>query len=288
MYGPRLSLAVDLDIARVVLGLGFLAVAAAMDWRRRVVKDAVWIAMGAVSLGLGQLDILQAGLPPYLHLMGLATGILYFGVFFGKPIWDEDGIHLRPPRLALYILVPLIVFLVWRRSEYDPAGLDAFYKLLTMPAMIVVAHGMYEFGLLRGGADAKAVMALALLFPGIYPSVGPLPLLRPVPAAAPLLAVVFPFAFIVLVNSALLFLAVPPAFLARNLAAGDAKLPRALFGYRAPLDRVPKYAWLIDRIEDGSPSTRTSRAARRTGRNSFGSCGSTGTNRCGSRRSSRS
>jgi hypothetical protein len=242
---------VDLDLARVALGLGFLAVAAAMDWRRRVVKDGVWIAMGAASLGLGQLDILLAGLPPYLHLMGLATGVLYFGVFFGRPIWDEDGFHVRPPRFALFVLAPVILFLVWRRSADDPIGLDAFWKLLTMPAMIVVAHGMYEFGLLRGGADAKAVMALALLFPGVYPAVGSLPLLRPLPAAASVLAVVFPFAFVVLVNSALLFLVVPLAFLARNLAAGDAKLPRALFGYRVPLDGVPKYAWLMDRIEDG-------------------------------------
>ena len=243
----------DLDLARVALGFGFLAVAGAMDWRRRVVKDGVWIAMGAASLGLGQLDILLAGLPPYLHLMGLATGVLYFGVFFGRPIWDEDGFHVRPPRFALFVLAPVIVFLVWRRSADDPIGLDAFWKLLTMPAMIVVAHGMYEFGLLRGGADAKAVMALALLFPGVYPAVGPLPLLKPVPAAAPILVVVFPFAFVVLVNSALLFLVVPLAFLARNLAAGGAKLPRALFGYRVPLDGVPKYAWLMDRIEDGKP-----------------------------------
>jgi len=65
--------------------------------------------------------------------------------------------------------------------------------------------------------------------------------------------VVFPFAFVVLVNSALLFLVVPLAFLARNLAAGDAKVPRALFGYRVPVNGVPKYAWLMDRIEDGKP-----------------------------------
>jgi len=242
---------VDLNLARVALGLGFLAVAAAMDWRRRVVKDVVWIAMGAASLGLGQIDILQAGLPPYLHLMGLATGVLYFGVFFGRPVWDEDGFHVRPPRFALFVLAPVIVFLVWRRSADDPIGLDAFWKLLTMPAMIVVAHGMYEFGLLRGGADAKAVMALALLFPGIYPHVGPLPVLSLSPLVEPILAVLFPFAFVVLVNAALLFLVMPVVFLARNVAAGDATLPRAVFGYRVSLDAVPKFVWFMDRIEEG-------------------------------------
>ena len=73
------------------------------------------------------------------------------------------------------------------------------------------------------------------------------------PAATPVLAVFFPFAFVVLVDSALLFLVVPLIFLARNAAAGDAKLPRALFGYRVALDAVPSYAWFMDRVENGKP-----------------------------------
>ncbi|MEK6851237.1 MAG: A24 family peptidase C-terminal domain-containing protein, partial [Candidatus Thermoplasmatota archaeon] len=68
------------------------------------------------------------------------------------------------------------------------------------------------------------------------------------------LAATFPFAFIVLVNSAILFLVVPLVLLVRNAAKGDAKLPRALFGFRVPINAVPKYAWLLDRIEDGKPT----------------------------------
>ena len=96
-------------------------------------------------------------------------------------------------------------------------------------------------------------MALALLFPGVYPAIDPLPLWQPAPLLQPILALWFPFAFVVLVDSALLFLVVPLLFLGRNAAAGDLKLPRAFFGYRASLDALPKYVWFMDRIEDGKP-----------------------------------
>ena len=244
----------DLDPPRVLVGLGFLVVAAAMDWRRRLVKDEVWVGMGAVALALVEFDLVQRAVPWPVHLVNAATAVLYFGVFFGKPMWDESGFHIRPPRFALYLAAPVAVILAWRWSVDDPLALDAFYELLTMPAMIVIAHGLYEFGILRGGADAKAVMALALLFPGIYPTLDAFPILRPPPVAEPVLAATFPFAFIVLVNSAILFLVVPLVLLVRNAAKGDAKLPRALFGFRVPINAVPKYAWLLDRIEDGKPT----------------------------------
>ena len=244
----------DLDLPRVLVGLGFLLAAGAMDWRRRVVKDVVWVGMGATALALVELDLIQRGIPWPVHLVSAATAVLYFGVFFGKPMWDESGFRVRPGRFALYLGAPLAVMLAWRWSADDPVALDAFYELLTMPAMVVIAHGLYEFGILRGGADAKAVMAISLLFPGIYPALDSLPLLRPPPAAEPILAVTFPFAFVVLVNSAILFLAAPIVLLARNAAKGDAKSLRALLGSRVPIDAIPKYAWLMDRIEDGKPA----------------------------------
>lgn len=239
----------NLDLARVLVGLGFLLAAAGMDWRRRVVKDAVWIAMGTVALSLVEFDLLQQGAPGSLHLLSVATAILYFGVFLGEPIWGDEGIHLRPVRLLAYLSTPVLVVAAGVWSE-DPWR-NLFWQLFTMPAMIVMAHGLYEFGMLRGGADAKAVMALGLLFPGTYPHVGSLPLLQTSPLVEPILAAWFPFAFVVLVNSALLVLVVPLLFLARNAAAGDARLPRALFGYRVPIDAVPKYVWSMDRIEGG-------------------------------------
>ncbi len=233
------------------MGFAFLAVAAAMDWRSRRVKDEVWIVLGAVGLGLLELELILHEAAPAAHIVSVATAILYFGVFFGEPMWDDDGFHFRPIRLFLYAAVPvLLVFALWGAG----AG-TVVYRLLTMPVMIAVAHAMYYVNLLRGGADAKAVMALALLFPGAYPHVGPFPILTPSALVEPILAVWFPFAFVVLASSALLLLVLPLALLARNAAEGHAPLPRALFGYRVSIDRVPEFAWLMDRVENGERVT---------------------------------
>lgn len=245
----------DLDLPRIVVGLGFLLPAAAMDLRTRRVKDAVWIAFGALALVLVEIDLITANAPGSVHLVSGAAAILYFGVFFGTPMWDEDGFAFRPARFALYLLPPVAVVLAWWSVRDDAANLGSFWRLLTMPGMIVIAHGLYEFGMLRGGADAKAVMALALLFPGTYPHVGSFPLFAPAPIAEPVMAVVFPFVFVVLVNSAILVLVVPLAFLVRNLAAGDRAFPRALFGIRVPIAAIPKHVWFMDRVEGGKPVT---------------------------------
>ena len=241
-----------LDPVRVAVGFGFLLVAAAMDWRSRVVKDEVWVGLGAVSLTVVEVDLVLAAMPWFVHLMSAATAILYFGVFFGKPIWDDDeGVRLRPARLLFYATAPLLIALVGILSSGDSAALGAFWRLLVMPGMIVVAHGLYYMNLLRGGADAKAAMALGLLFPGVYPHVAGFPILSPSPLAEPVLAVWFPFAFVTIVNAALIFVVVPLAFLARNAADRTAKTPRALVGYTVPIDAVPKYTWVLDRVENG-------------------------------------
>lgn len=251
LYPEALSPPVDLDLPRVLVGLGFLVVAAGMDWRKRLVKDEVWVAMGAVALALVEVDLVGSGAPWPLHLVTAATAILFFAVFFGKELWDDEGFHFRIGRILAFLLVPLL--LVAAFALEDPGWFDAYVRLLTMPAMILVAHALYYVGALRGGADAKAVMALALLVPGVYPHLGGFPILTPPPYAAPALALFFPFAFVVLVNAAILVLVVPIALLVRNAAKGDAKLPRALFGYPVPIDGIPRYAWLMDRIEDGKP-----------------------------------
>lgn len=243
----------DLDLPRVVVGLGFLLIAAAMDLRTRRVRDPVWVALGAIALGFVEVDLLASNAPWFLHLMSAATAILYFGVFFGDPLWDERGFEFQAGRFLVYLLAPIAVAAAWWLSREDAATLGAFWRLFTMPGMIVIAHGLFEFGMLRGGADAKALMSLGLLFPGVYPHMDSFPILRPTPVAEPVMSVVFPFAFVVLVNSALLFLVLPFGFLVRNAAAGDASLPRALFGLRVPIDAIPKHVWFMDRIEGGEP-----------------------------------
>lgn len=108
-----------------------------------------------------------------------------------------------------------------------------------------LAYALYWLGLLAGGADAKALMALAVLFP--------LPLHL---GAFPLLASPLPPAFGVLGNALLAFLAVPLALLARNLARRDLRWPHALLGFRMPLARARRaHVWPMEHVQDGEVRT---------------------------------
>ncbi|MDD5778549.1 MAG: A24 family peptidase C-terminal domain-containing protein [Candidatus Thermoplasmatota archaeon] len=116
-------------------------------------------------------------------------------------------------------------------------------------AMSIVLAVPLAFGLLfagMGGADAKALLAIALLaplFPHIQAGVE-LPLWT-----AP---VALPFPFIVFINALLLFLAIPLAFLALNAMRGHLAFPASLLGYRMPASDVgDRFVWPMEKMRDG-------------------------------------
>ncbi|MBI2869594.1 MAG: prepilin peptidase [Chloroflexi bacterium] len=110
---------------------------------------------------------------------------------------------------------------------------------VSVGATLGVTYLFYRFSLF-GAADAKCLIALALLFPA-PPSISFLAFNLPVPAPPP--PGVFPFALTVLMNSALLALSVPLFLGARNLLdvglTGCWRNPGAVFtGYRVPVSRL--------------------------------------------------
>jgi len=245
------------SVARLVVGAGFLAVAAVLDVRTRRVRDPVWIALGSVGLAILAVDLvaIEAGLNRWL-LLGSAA-ILFFAVFYGKPILDEDGIHLRPVRV-LVLGVAAVSFVLALLLPESPllflphAGLPGrtipLSALASMPVLLVVYQGFFQLGLLRGGADTKAMMALTLLVP-YYPDLAPFPVLVLPSNVANAMGTLFPFSLIVFVNAAVLFLAIPVAYLLVNAIRGDFELPQALFGTKAPLDHLPPHVWLMERVD---------------------------------------
>ena len=107
---------------------------------------------------------------------------------------------------------------------------------------------MYMFDLIRGGADAKALIALAVMFP-FYPHIGSLPIIQAVDWFG---EIVFPFAFAVLVNAAIVVVFVPVVFLFMNLMARDMTFPQAVLGYRVAVGEARgRFVWLMERIEEG-------------------------------------
>ncbi len=242
-------------LARLVAGAGFLAMGAASDLRTRHVRDPLWVAMG--SAGLVLLAIQVASSYSYWNdwLYLVSAGILFYAVFYGKPILDEGGVRLRPVRLlvlaaAAAAFVAALLLPNPYATYYLPAGAvvlpDA--QLAAVPLMVLVYQGFYQVGLLRGGADAKAFIALTLVVP-LYPDMSPLPLLQPNPAVQSAMQLVFPFSLVVLVDAAVLMLVVPLGYLVVNLARREFEWPVGFLGTKVPIDAVPRHAWVMERID---------------------------------------
>jgi preflagellin peptidase FlaK len=237
---------------RLLAGLAFLGFASYRDLKTRRVPDEVWIVMGVLALVLLEVEFVQGEAPWEHQLLLVSTAIIFFGVFFGEEMWTEEGFRLRPIRLLVYAIAGLLlVFLAFHFWNTSGSDSDAFWGHLSMPIMLVLAHLFYQFGLLRGGADAKAFMSIAILVP-IYPSIDAgLPLVGLAPIIQHAVDLMFPFTLVALLDAALLLVLLPLFFLAFNASRADIKGIQALFGYRVDIDRVPKFVWLMDRVENG-------------------------------------
>jgi archaeal preflagellin peptidase FlaK len=120
---------------------------------------------------------------------------------------------------------------------------DPVYLIL-IPALMLVFYGLWYAHLIAGGADAKALMTLALLAP------------YPIELAAgartlPLWPSPLPVTVVTFANSLLLFVAVPLVFFVYNAVRGDVRFPSMLLGYTMSLDRAEgRFVWVSERVDD--------------------------------------
>lgn len=233
---------IQLTFSAVVLGYG-----ARLDWRTRKVSNKYWMAlsMGAMVFVAARL-LLDDEPIEYLAIFVPIAAILS-DIYIDS---DGKGVFARyAPALkyGLAIATTAILGYLWYDSDY-------FVYLLTIPIMMLAFVLMYMFDIIRGGADAKALVALAVMFP-FYPHIGSLPIIQ---AADPLGELVFPFAFIVLVNAAIVVVFVPIVFLFKNLMAGDMRFPQAVLGHRVAVGEARgRFVWLMERIVEGKHVTYT-------------------------------
>jgi len=227
---------------RLLIALAILAVAAVLDIRTRKVGNSSWILMAVFGLVLLPVQLAVDNAPwEYLLVVVPILAILADVYFEGAPesLAEKYGPVLK---YAIAVISVIIIGYLWGSHPY-------FQHLLAVPVMMLAVVALYMFDLIRGGADAKAFISLSVLFP-FYPVVGGLPI---VAGSTELSTVVFPFAFTVLVNAAIIVaVIVPLAFLVRNAVAGDLRFPNALFGRRIGVDLIDgNRFWLMERIEHG-------------------------------------
>ncbi|HUR69219.1 MAG TPA: A24 family peptidase C-terminal domain-containing protein [Candidatus Thermoplasmatota archaeon] len=233
-----------LDLLRLFTGATLLAFASYTDWKWRRAPNVLWIILCAAGLCLLAADAVQDPAPwsgkwPYL-----------LAIFPLALLLAPSG---RADLLALVAGAAGLGVTLWR-ARAAPETMTAAWPYLA--GIVVFAAAMYAlwyFGLIAGGADAKALLALAILLPFPLSLAPGLPL-----SASPL-----PGAFVVLGNSLLAFLVIPLSFLAWNLAHGDARFPHLLVGVkRRAADVEQGHQWPMEIVDESGARTTRFMASR--------------------------
>ncbi len=230
------------EIAVVVGGFGY---AAASDLRTREVSDRVWQLMGVLGAGLGAVALAPGGLLPVVAWIVVAAFTLQHVVAWDAALGPrgEASADLLEAGLYAAVIVGLAVAVV----HWGVSATGVPWAVLAVLVSVLFARGLFEAGVLYGGADAKALMIAALVLP-TFASV-----LLPLSGSFALVLAFLPFAVNLLMNAALLSLAIPIAIAARNLARREFRFPSGFTGYMLPVAEIPhRFVWLKDPLSVGA------------------------------------
>ncbi|HUT28013.1 MAG TPA: hypothetical protein VMW85_08220 [Methanomassiliicoccales archaeon] len=232
----------EITWARIILALTVMIVAAISDWRTRTASNVHWYIIGlGGSLLLGW-QLWSDGAPwIFLACLGLIS-LVFMDLLWDRPGILEDGINPLP--LVLYALT----ILAYGYLSLEHFGDGHYWTLVTIPLLFVLFYVLYQFDVIKGGADAKALIALSLCFP-VYPSLEGLPLLT---LNQPAAQEVLPFPLLILFNGAILTLLVSVGLFLINVVHQDLRFPLMFLGFRMSIDEAPsKHVWPMERIVDG-------------------------------------
>ncbi len=230
-----------LDLLRLLVAVVVLVVASYSDWKTRMASDLYWILLGFVGLALIAYQIVSTGADPLFLLFLVPLAVVFFDIFWERKGILEGGINPLPLLLYLAAAACLIylAFAFWEEL--------LFWQLLDILIMFGLLILLYQIDIIKGGADAKSLIALSLMFP-IYPMVGGFPLIS-VPNELSML--IFPFSLLVLLNAAILSLVVPLGLFFYNLAHRDLVFPAMVLGYRTSIDDAKKkFVWPMQRVDN--------------------------------------
>ncbi|MFZ8905954.1 MAG: A24 family peptidase C-terminal domain-containing protein [Poseidonia sp.] len=258
-------------VAVLLLGMGW---AAWMDHQSRRVANEHWIVWAKPAIFIWALDLMVQGADVTIYLTAAAV-VAYASVsVFGRPTIKDALNGSWMDR----------TFLLWYAAGAAGVVAGAFRYQATTPVEVLLDNGdalgmlwwrtaalflviffidvAWRLRLLHGGADAKALMWVSLVFP-TWASV-PLPF----EAAGQETVVALPVSISLLIWGGLAFLFIPFIMLALNITRGDVKrlgdLRMAWHASMLAVDEVAKrHVWLLtDTMEMPTGEHRVVHAAR--------------------------
>jgi preflagellin peptidase FlaK len=125
--------------------------------------------------------------------------------------------------------------------QYLTVGLQQIFYIFFIPVMIIFIYLLFKVRLIFGGADAKALISLAVLAP-----------YEPRILFFPLWHSLMPFPWVIFCNSVILFLFLPFTLLIYNSLKGNVVFPYSLLGYKMDIQRAKRsFVWPLEKIGKG-------------------------------------
>lgn len=233
-------------IVSVSAALSVFLVASVEDLREREVSDILWVLLGGIAFTLAASAVYSGTLklPGFSYLLFLPPLFLFVDMFV-----DWDGLIGRLGMVVRYAIAALF-FIPSLALSLAFIGNIQTAVVASITAWILLILLLYKIDVIKGGADAKALVTLSVLFP-FYPAT----LLGP---GQPLYAALtFPFWISVLMMGAVFSLIVPVYFFFRNAARGNVQMPHMFLGYRKePVSVALKKEWLLEIPDEGGQPRR--------------------------------
>lgn len=159
---------------------------------------------------------------------------------FALSVASYTDIKIRKASNELWIFMGTIgAILIF--VQYFTEGFENISYLIFIPVMIFLMYLFFQLRLIFGGADAKAMMALAILVPA-FPNL----------FGYPVWISIMPFSWVVFSNSILLFLLIPLFLFIFNIIKGNHKFPYCFLGYKMNIEKArEKFVWPLEKVVDG-------------------------------------
>ncbi|MEF8873372.1 MAG: A24 family peptidase C-terminal domain-containing protein [Candidatus Thermoplasmatota archaeon] len=244
------------SLTRFLIGAASLLIASVMDLKTRRVPNRLWIVMGSIAMAVLFSELLVRKLwfdadIYWQHFLIFVPIIVLFSEAFLEraQLYSEKGLDLK---VLTWLLLPVFVFIYMVNTLTHSL---LFWTLAMIPGMMSFAFLLYFFYILYGGADAKAVITLAILVP-FYPHVPNLTQRALSAGHVPLMQTLFPFTLVILLNSSLIVVVFPIFYFLMNVLRRDVDVPKMFFGYRKKIaDIEDSFVWPMEYYEDGNLKT---------------------------------